>query len=49
MLKSVPDWRWQLAQSTTPWYPSLTLVRQPAHGDWPGVVDQIVPFLKGQA
>jgi tetratricopeptide (TPR) repeat protein len=36
LLKEVPDWRWLMNRSDTPWYPSLRLVRQPAFGDWAG-------------
>jgi tetratricopeptide (TPR) repeat protein len=36
-LKQVPDWRWQLDRSDTPWYPSLRLFRQPRRGDWRSV------------
>lgn len=33
-LNYVPDWRWMLEGSETPWYPSLTLFRQSRRGDW---------------
>jgi tetratricopeptide (TPR) repeat protein len=37
------DWRWR---ETTPgrsfWYPSLELARQPAPGDWAGLIDAVV-------
>jgi len=35
-----PDWRWFLEGETCPWYPSLTLLRQPAPGEWGPVVAQ---------
>ncbi len=38
MLQHVPDWRWGLTGHTTPWYPTLELVRQSTPGDWDGVV-----------
>ena len=38
MLQHVPDWRWGLTGHTTPWYPTLHLVRQSTPGDWDGVV-----------
>jgi ADP-heptose:LPS heptosyltransferase len=34
-VSSVPDFRWQLAPRTsTAWYSSVRLYRQPRHGDW---------------
>ena len=36
-LKVVPDWRWLLDRSDSPWYPTTRLFRQTSHGDWPGV------------
>lgn len=38
MLSFVPDWRWGAAGGSTPWYPTMHLVRQRAPGDWAGVV-----------
>jgi tetratricopeptide (TPR) repeat protein len=36
-LKYVPDWRWFLGRSDTPWYPKTRLFRQGAPGDWDSV------------
>jgi tetratricopeptide (TPR) repeat protein len=33
-LKNVPDWRWQLERSDTPWYPTMRLFRQTKRDDW---------------
>ncbi len=36
-LKHVPEWRWQLGRTDSPWYPGMTLFRQAGHGDWHSV------------
>jgi tetratricopeptide (TPR) repeat protein len=46
LLQKVPDWRWGLSGTTTPWYPTLTLVRQPQPGDWRGVVERLAQALR---
>ena len=28
------DWRWQRDRADCPWYPTMTLLRQPVRGDW---------------
>lgn len=33
-LQYVPDWRWLLDNSSSPWYPSLRLFRQGANREW---------------
>ena len=40
-LKYVPEWRWLLDRSDTPWYPTMRLFRQPASGDWDGLFAQM--------
>ncbi len=44
-LPAVPAFYWGIAGDTAPWYPSLSLLRQPAPGDWDAVVRQLVRRL----
>ena len=37
----VPDWRWLLDRSDSPWYPTLRLFRQKKSRDWAGVFEEI--------
>jgi tetratricopeptide (TPR) repeat protein len=37
-LPFMPDWRWQLDRSDSPWYAEARLFRQKRQGDWAGVV-----------
>jgi Flp pilus assembly protein TadD len=37
----VPDWRWMLGRSDSPWYPTLRLYRQARSGDWDTVFQHI--------
>ncbi len=46
LLPHVPDWRWMEGRTDSPWYPTMQLVRQPAPGDWPAVVAQLVENLR---
>jgi hypothetical protein len=34
LLEFAADWRWMLDASSTPWYPTMRLFRQPTRGDW---------------
>lgn len=54
LLPFLPDWRWLLQRSDSPWYPSLRLFRQPAPGDWKPVMHDVgqalaTRFHRGQA
>jgi hypothetical protein len=40
-LPFVPDWRWLLDRSDSPWYPTMRLFRQKSLGDWAGVFEDI--------
>ena len=41
LLGHAADWRWLRDRPDSPWYPSATLFRQPAPGDWRGVLDAV--------
>ena len=41
MLNKVPDWRWLNEGVSTPWYPSVKLIRQRQIGNWNVVVEEI--------
>lgn len=51
MLPFVPDWRWMLHRSDSPWYPTMRLFRQPVARDWNAVVADmkaaLVEFTRG--
>jgi tetratricopeptide (TPR) repeat protein len=38
LLPFIPDWRWMLERTDTPWYPTVRLFRQTVPGDWAGVI-----------
>ncbi len=42
-------WRWFSGRSDSPWYPSLTIIRQERPGDWDGVVARVAERLRGLA
>jgi tetratricopeptide (TPR) repeat protein len=49
LLPHAADFRWMRGTSDTPWYPTATLLRQPAFGDWDGVIARLAGELNGQA
>ena len=45
-LKHMPDWRWMVGRSESPWYPSMRLFRQPSRGDWDSVFASMADALR---
>lgn len=45
LLPFSPDWRWMLGRADSPWYPTMTLFRQPAPGGWDAVVAAVAERL----
>jgi ADP-heptose:LPS heptosyltransferase len=50
LLSYVPDFRWLLSRTDSPWYPDLHLLRQSAPGDWGSIAslleDTVLSLLK---
>ena len=46
LLPQVPDWRWLLGRSDSPWYPSMTLYRQDGSRQWNPVLTQLAADLQ---
>ncbi|MGY0832053.1 glycosyltransferase family 9 protein [Azospirillum argentinense] len=49
LLPYAPDWRWLLGRSGTPWYPTVTLHRQPAPGRWDEAIRGAVAAVTGRS
>lgn len=45
MLPTVPDWRWLLERTDTPWYPTVRLFRQKSRGQWGDVMEAMAATL----
>jgi len=45
LLPYCPDWRWGRQGEATPWYPSLTLLRQKTYGDWQSAVEYLMRII----
>jgi len=46
LLRRVPDWRWLLDRSDSPWYPSARLFRQRVAGDWSAPIAEIAEAIR---
>jgi Flp pilus assembly protein TadD len=49
LLARAPDWRWLLERTDTPWYPSMTLVRQTTTGVWDDAMQRAAGLVAGLA
>jgi tetratricopeptide (TPR) repeat protein/glycosyltransferase involved in cell wall biosynthesis len=47
-LPFLPDWRWLLNRSDSPWYPTMKIFRQSYVGNWKGVFEEIKKELEVQ-
>ena len=45
LLPYLPDWRWLLDRSASPWYPSMRLYRQEEVGVWDSVLQTVTDEL----
>ena len=45
LIPFVPDWRWMTDRTDTPWYRSVTLVRQQSLFEWAPVISQVRSHL----
>ena len=48
LLPALPDWRWMLQSSTSPWYSSVKLYRQGKDRSWHSVLEKVVFDLKSE-
>jgi tetratricopeptide (TPR) repeat protein len=49
LLPYLPDWRWMLDRTDSPWYPTATLYRQAALNDWDSVMSVVRADLRTSA
>ena len=45
LLSEPAEWRWGLERETSPWYPTMKLIRQESAGDWDSVVQRVPEVL----
>jgi tetratricopeptide (TPR) repeat protein len=48
LLPQVADWRWALADGTSPWYPSMRIFRQRSKGGWDHVIEALMAALRAE-
>ena len=49
ILSKIPDWRWLLERTDSPWYPTMRLFRQKRAGDWAEVFERCAAEVRGLA
>ena len=49
LLRHRADWRWLSDRCDSPWYPTMRLYRQPAHGSWIRVLREVTSDLNAIA
>lgn len=42
----VPDWRWEVSDKPSPWYPSVEVFQQQPFGDWTNAITRVVDRLQ---
>jgi tetratricopeptide (TPR) repeat protein len=47
LVQYIPDWRWLLDRTDSPWYPTMRLFRQPARCDWTNPIGRLARDLSG--
>jgi len=45
LLTQPAEWRWLRDRTDSPWYPTLSLVRQDRPGDWAGAIRKLPPLI----
>ena len=45
LLPFLPDWRWMLERSDSPWYSTVRLFRQSKIGDWKSPIEEVLQAL----
>jgi ADP-heptose:LPS heptosyltransferase len=49
LLPKLPDWRWMLDRTDSPWYPTMRLFRQERPGHWETVIEKLAEALRALA
>ncbi len=46
LVSQMPEWRWMLERTDSPWYPTARLFRQETLGDWKPVIEEVKSELE---